>query len=57
MSTLKGIEVVAEPAAPFGTGARSGEKYTTAQGFTAVRDGQTPRGEDAIALTGKPRWR
>jgi lipoic acid synthetase len=56
MSTLKGIEVVAEPAAPFGTGARSGEKYTTAQGFTAIRDGQKPRGEEAIALTGKPRW-
>ena len=47
MSTLKGIEVVTEPAAPFGTGARSGEKYTTAQGFTAIRDGQKPRSEAA----------
>ncbi len=57
MSTLKGIEVVAEPAAPFGTGARSGEKYTTVQGFTAIRDGQKPRGDDAGPLpTGKPRW-
>jgi lipoic acid synthetase len=70
MSTIKGIEVVVEPAAPFGTGARSGEKYTTAQGFAAIRDGQKPRGQGATAapmagiappaspasLTGKPAW-
>ncbi|MET0280971.1 MAG: lipoyl synthase [Steroidobacteraceae bacterium] len=58
MSELKGIQVVVEPAAPFGTAARSGEKYTTAQGFTAIRDGQKPRAEapPAAALTGKPRW-
>ena len=34
MSTLKGIPVVAEAAQ-----ARSGDKYLTSQGFTAVRDG------------------
>ncbi len=58
MSELKGIQVVVEPAAPFGTAARSGEKYTTAQGFTAIRDGQKPRGGEvpAAPLTGKPRW-
>ncbi len=57
MSELKGIQVVVEPAAPFATGARSGEKYTTAQGFTAIRDGQKPRGEAAgMPTTGKPRW-
>lgn len=56
MSTLKGIQVVAEPAAPFGTAARSGEKYTTAQGFTAIRDGQKARDADTMPLTGKPRW-
>jgi lipoic acid synthetase len=56
MSTLKGIEVVAEPAAPFATTARSGEKYTTPQGFTAIRDGQKPRGEVVAPPTGKPRW-
>jgi lipoyl synthase len=57
MSDLKGIRVVVEPAAPFGTAARSGEKYTTAQGFTAIRDGQKPRAEEASApVTGKPRW-
>jgi lipoyl synthase len=59
MSDLKGIQVVTEPAAPFGTRARSGEKYTTAQGFTAIRDGQKPRGEVPVegqSATGKPRW-
>jgi len=70
MSELKGISVVVEPAAPFGTTARSGEKYTTAQGFTAIRDGQKPRGDSQlprgeeqpehaaapVSLTGKPRW-
>src|SRR5262245_30420211 len=58
MTDLKGIQVVVERPAPFATGARSGEKYTTAQGFTAIRDGQKPRG-DADApqpATGKPRW-
>jgi lipoic acid synthetase len=56
-STLKGIQVVTEPAAPFATGARSGEKYRTAQGFTAIRDGQKAReGAPAVPLTGKPRW-
>jgi hypothetical protein len=34
MSQLKGIPLVAE-----GAHARSGEKYLTPQGFTAVRDG------------------
>jgi lipoyl synthase len=58
MSDLKGIRVVTEPAAPFGTTARSGEKYTTPQGFSAIRDGQKPRGDTAAAAprTGKPRW-
>jgi lipoic acid synthetase len=58
MTDLKGIRVVVEPAAPFGTAARSGEKYTTPQGFTAIRDGQKPRGETPAPapLTGKPHW-
>jgi lipoyl synthase len=59
MTELKGIEVVVEPPAPFGTGARSGEKYTTAQGFTAIRDGQKTKAESAALAapqTGKPRW-
>jgi lipoic acid synthetase len=58
MSELKGIQVVVEPAAPFGTSARSGEKYTTAQGFTAIRDGQKAHAAEAapVPATGKPRW-
>jgi len=62
MADLKGINVVveprAEPVAPFGTAARSGEKYLTPQGFTAIRDGQKPRGEIQHGTTpgGKPRW-
>ncbi len=55
MSELKGIPVTVEPAAPFSTAARSGEKYTTVQGFTAIRDGQKSR-SDAAPRTGKPSW-
>jgi len=53
MSELKDIAVVreAQPAA------RSGEKYQTPQGFTAIKDGIKPRGElDRRGLLGKPRW-
>jgi lipoyl synthase len=52
MSSLKNIPVVAENRAP-----RSGEKYVTPQGFTAIKDGQKPRSaESAPARVGKPRW-
>lgn len=34
---------------------RSGEKYTTAQGFTAIKDGIRQRGQPAIPLR-KPPW-
>jgi len=52
MSSLKNIPVVTENRAP-----RSGEKYVTPQGFTAIKDGQKPRGSDApSARVGKPRW-
>jgi lipoic acid synthetase len=51
MSDLKGIPVVAEVAR-----ARSGEKYLTAQGFTAIRDG-IKRGAGAVrARQPKPPW-
>ena len=51
MSELKSIPVVAEGARP-----RSGEKYLTPQGFTAVRDG-IKRGADAAVPPGrKPPW-
>jgi lipoic acid synthetase len=60
VSELTRIPVVVEPAA--GERPRSGEKYTTAQGFTAIRDGQKARLADSVAATerralaGKPRW-
>ncbi len=52
MSSLKNIPVVTESRAP-----RSGEKYVTPQGFTAIKDGQKPRAAEApSARVGKPRW-
>jgi lipoic acid synthetase len=48
MPTLKDIPVVH---------VRSGEKYVTPQGFTAIRDGIKSRGSaDRAALGGKPGW-
>ena len=52
MPSLKNIPVVTEQRAP-----RSGEKYVTPQGFTAIKDGQKPRAADTpSARVGKPRW-
>jgi lipoyl synthase len=52
MSQLKGIPVIAESVP-----ARSGEKYVTPQGFTAVRDGIKARGAPAgAAPQRKPPW-
>jgi lipoic acid synthetase len=51
MSSLKDIPVVAESRVP-----RSGEKYVTPQGFTAIKDGQKPRGADAPPTGRKPAW-
>ena len=52
MPELKGIPLVTEAAAQV----RSGEKYLTPQGFTAIRDGiKTHRGEGA-ASPRKPPW-
>lgn len=53
MSTLKDIPVVSESAAA----PRSGEKYRTAQGFSAIKDGIKMAEEPAARLPGgKPRW-
>ena len=53
MSGLKDIPVVQESA----TAARSGDKYVTPQGFTAIKDGIKQKGEiDRRGLLGKPRW-
>jgi lipoyl synthase len=55
MSEIKGIPVVSEPP-------RSGEKYRTPQGFTAIKDGvrrravAAPSASSAPAMGGKPRW-
>jgi lipoic acid synthetase len=51
MSTLKGIPVVADAA-------RSGQKYVTPQGFTAIRDGIKARGGSQVRPVrgGKPPW-
>jgi len=52
MSDLKGIPLVAEPAR-----ARSGEKYVTPQGFTAIRDGVKARAPvEPVASPRKPSW-
>lgn len=53
MSDFKGIPIV-PGAAP---AVRSGEKYRTAQGFTAIKDGVKARGSvERPSLRGKPRW-
>jgi lipoic acid synthetase len=50
MPEFKNIPVI--PAPP-----RSGEKYRTPQGYTAIKDGVRARGEpERRGLTGKPRW-
>jgi lipoic acid synthetase len=52
MSSLKGIPVVPQDAP-----VRSGEKYVTVQGFTAVRDGVKARGAETPAGGArKPPW-
>jgi lipoic acid synthetase len=52
MAEIKKIPIVREA-----THIRSGEKYVTPQGFTAIRDGVKPRaGIDRSPLSGKPSW-
>jgi lipoic acid synthetase len=51
MRELKGIPVVHEAAS-----ARSGEKYITSQGFTAIRDGIRPRPGAPGTSARKPPW-
>jgi lipoyl synthase len=53
MSKLKGIPVVAEAGQ-----VRSGEKYLTPQGFTAIRDGIKAQGGTVLraSLSAKPGW-
>lgn len=52
MADLKGIPIQVEPRA-----ARSGDKYVTAQGFTAIRDGIKRQPVAATPAPGpKPKW-
>jgi lipoic acid synthetase len=54
VSTFKDIPVVPEPAGP---APRSGEKYRTAQGFSAIRDGIKAAAQGPARVPGgKPRW-
>jgi lipoic acid synthetase len=51
MSSIKSIPIVSD------ADARSGEKYRTPQGFTAIRDGiKGAPAADPTGLRGKPRW-
>ncbi|GMU68206.1 MAG: lipoyl synthase [Steroidobacteraceae bacterium] len=59
MQRLGDIDVVHEAAAAAAgeQRARSGQKYVTPQGFTAIKDGvKTQGGADRRGLLGKPRW-
>jgi len=52
MSEFKGIPII-----PGAAAVRSGEKYRTAQGFTAIKDGVKTRDPvNRATLGGKPRW-
>ena len=53
MSAFKGIPIVpTSQSAP-----RSGDKYRTAQGFTAIKDGiKASAHADAITIGRKPQW-
>jgi lipoic acid synthetase len=50
MAEFKGIPIAEEPRP-----VRSGEKYTTSQGFTAIKDGMKPSGSGQVAPK-KPSW-
>ena len=57
MASLKDISVVVEGAVTESRAIRSGEKYVTPQGFTAIKDGQKQRGGSSSPATGrKPAW-
>jgi lipoic acid synthetase len=56
MASLKDISVVVEGGATESRAIRSGEKYVTPQGFTAIKDGQKSRGAEAPPTGRKPAW-
>jgi lipoyl synthase len=57
MASLKDISIVAEGVVAESRAIRSGEKYVTPQGFTAIKDGQKQRAGNVPPATGrKPSW-
>ena len=57
MASLKDISVVIEGVVTESRAIRSGEKYVTPQGFTAIKDGQKQRAGNVAPATGrKPAW-
>jgi lipoic acid synthetase len=63
MSTFQGIPILSDASAPdagasnVAPAVRSGEKYLTPQGFSAIKDGiKAQRSVADAAPTGKPRW-
>ena len=57
MASLKDISVVVEGVVAESRAIRSGEKYVTPQGFTAIKDGQKQRAGNVPPATGrKPSW-
>jgi lipoic acid synthetase len=57
MASLKDISVVVEGVVTESRAIRSGEKYVTPQGFTAIKDGQKLRAGNVAPATGrKPAW-
>lgn len=60
MSTFKGIPISADLASKATPVAEkkvaSGEKYTTEQGFTAIRDGVKASQHESVVRGGKPSW-
>jgi lipoic acid synthetase len=57
MASLKDISVVVEGVVAESRAIRSGEKYVTPQGFTAIKDGQKLRTGNVPPATGrKPAW-
>jgi lipoic acid synthetase len=57
MAQFKGIPILSPGgASPGGESARSGEKYRTTQGFTAIKDGIKATAKPAAAGARKPGW-
>ena len=53
MASLKDISVVVEGVVTESRAIRSGEKYVTPQGFTAIKDGQKQRAAEVAPATGR----